>query len=391
MSKDASSQTSKKKPAAELPKGLFRRGNILYTRLADENGKEIWQTTNTSDLTKARQIMSKRRTAIAEGRHMDVKKPEKAVLFHDLCDHWFKHKASKLEMVGAKSMVEIWKTGIGNIPVQQMTASTIQQFLDQRAAMLTKDRTRLGDDKKTSKRVTTRGFGAATQNRHVAMMKSMFNWAIRYERIISNNPALGIKKQQESMGRTRSLTAEEINRLLTDPLSPEYLKNIILASVHTGCRISELTNLRWTEVDLKAGTFTIKKAKAGKGRYVDIDATLLAMMKELPSRFKGGWVFTAPKDDSQPLGNFHNAFNRAVERAGITDFRYHDLRHCFASTLVKHGTDIRTVQELLGHQSLAMTMKYTHVDPERRTQAVRMLDKVFSVGAAEEAVSTGKP
>ena len=112
---------------------------------------------------------------------------------------------------------------------------------------------------------------------------------------------------------------------------------------------------------------------------MDIDNTLLTMLTELPSKAKGAWVFTSPKDEDKKLGNFHNAFNRAVERAGITDFRFHDARHTFASTLVRNGADIRMVQELIGHQSLAMTMKYTHVDPKRRTQAVRMLDKAFAL------------
>lgn len=85
------------------------------------------------------------------------------------------------------------------------------------------------------------------------------------------------------------------------------------------------------------------------------------------------WVFC--KKNGERYGNVRKAFERAKKRARITDFRFHDLRHTFASHLVTAGIDLKTVQELLGHKSFEMTLRYAHLSPEHKKEALDILCK----------------
>ncbi len=96
--------------------------------------------------------------------------------------------------------------------------------------------------------------------------------------------------------------------------------------------------------------------------------TLLAI-----GRADSPWVFC--KKNGERYGNIRKAFEGARKRAGIVDFRFHDLRHTFASHLVMAGVDLRTIQELLGHKSFEMTLRYAHLSPEHKKAALDTLCK----------------
>jgi len=110
-------------------------------------------------------------------------------------------------------------------------------------------------------------------------------------------------------------------------------------------------------------------------RHVPLNDTAVAILRALPSRFQGGYVF--PSATGTPL-NGPNLLNRvflpALRDVGIEDFRWHDLRHTFASRLVMKGVDLRTVQELLGHKTLVMTLRYAHLAPAHLHDSVKVLD-----------------
>ncbi len=368
-----------KESKTAVPRGMHKYSNgIWHTRLFVD-GREVRQSTGTSDRTLAKKILDKRRTAIAERRHMDVKKAEKTTTFHELCNQYTEVRVQHMRTSGAKSMVELWKKGLGNVPVKDMTSATIEKYFNERMI------------KALEKGSKTR-FKASTRNRNIAMLKALFSWGMKQAKLIDHNPLQGVGKLREEGQRTRVLTQDEIGRLMNDPKTPEYLKDLMLTAMHSGLRRSELIALRWDAVDLTNRVITVRMAKSGKGRPVGIDNTLLELLtrlKPLRDAINSPWVFTHERVGKrgqvilkgQPITDFNHAFREAADRAKLTDVRFHDLRHTFASHLTREGVDIRTVQELLGHQSLAMTTRYTHVAPERRTQAVNLLDKALAVPA----------
>ena len=156
---------------------------------------------------------------------------------------------------------------------------------------------------------------------------------------------------------------------------------------HTGMRKENILSLKWTQVDLFRRVITLESTKMNDERLsVPINDTLMEVFKRLAKvrHIKSDYVFFHPnakKKDSK--GTFSGrryyeiktSFKRALERAGIKDFRFHDLRHCFASDLVQRGVDLYVVQALLGHKSERMTKRYAHLAPENLRDAVLKLDE----------------
>ncbi len=344
-------------------RGLFQRGGskIWWTRYAGPNGRIIRESTNTTVKKLAREILSKRKTLVAENRHLDVKKIPKTT-FQELCDLYWEEEGSLRKTKGLASMLKIWKEYFGNPLVSELTAQKIEAFLRQHTKAVKLDG--------MTARVEV---APATKNRHLALLSRMFNKGIERGRVVEN-PAQGVEKYEENNARTRYLSTGEIERLLE--ASSDDFRPVLITALHTGMRRGEILNLQWPDVDLKARVILIRESKSGKQRKIPMDETLYETLSVLPSRFKKGYVFPSPRTGGRRY-DFKKPFRAAVTKAGIEDFRFHDLRHTFGSHLVMNGVDLRTIQELLGHYSVSMTEKYAHLAPDHRTRAVKTLDTAY--------------
>jgi len=149
----------------------------------------------------------------------------------------------------------------------------------------------------------------------------------------------------------------------------DHLTPAVLISINTGMRRGELLALRWTSVDTKGKQLTIEgsTAKSQQTRHIPLNAEALEVLKN--------WKEQAPEGERVIAVDtgFKTAFSALLERAKITGFRWHDLRHHFASRLVQAGVPLNTVRELLGHASLAMTLRYAHLAPDQKREAVAKL------------------
>lgn len=261
------------------------------------------------------------------------------------------------------------------------------------------------------------GTKPATLNRYIAGLKSILSKAVDWE-IIDTHPLTKIKPLKLDSGRkVRYLSDAEENRLrkaLTDretrirtgrtsanqwraerghePLPDlsavalvDHLQPIVLLAMNTGLRRGELFNLRWADVNLPGRMLTIQgeTAKSGQTRHVPLNDEAHDVLTRWKQQAEDAvdddqditdrYVF--PAADGGRLDNIKKAFGKLLADADIERFRFHDLRHDFASKLVMRGCDLNTVRELLGHADLKMTLRYSHLAPEHKAAAVALLNK----------------
>jgi len=212
----------------------------------------------------------------------------------------------------------------------------------------------------------------ASVNRELAFLKRVFKVAIA-DGIAETNPVTKVKFLRERNRRTRFLTEDE-ETSLRKAIGEEHWPPVLVA-LHTGLRQGEEFRLRWDDVDFATNIITVSDGKSGDRRHIPMNDTLRECLAALESRLTSSWVF--PSTTSATALDPKNFLNRvwlpAVKRIQLANFRWHDLRHTFASRLVARGTDILRVKELLGHRTLAMTLRYAHLAPGHLHEAVQRL------------------
>lgn len=309
-------------------------------------------------------LINKRRTEVIQ----KAKLPEKfrtKVTFGSLCDDALEHsKVSNNHKVTHDLKLKIAKLRpvFGNTDVAKIVKQDIVRWLTSEAE--------------------TREWSAATRNRWQAAFSLIFRVGIDNERI-DQNPAARIRRQTENNGRVRFLSTDEETRLRAAILrrNPAQVHALDL-SLHTGIRAGEQLSLTWEQVDFERRILTLYRTKNGDTRHIPLNTRAIAALRAIydtrtdtsiadvfPSRRKQGYALTSAK----------GWFNAAITEAGIEGFTWHCLRHTFASRLVMAGVDLRTIGELLGHRTMAMTMRYSHLAPAHNASAVERLVSVLQI------------
>lgn len=168
------------------------------------------------------------------------------------------------------------------------------------------------------------------------------------------------------------------------------MRPVVLVALNTGLRRGEILQLEWKDVDLDAKWITISGAiaKNGQTRRIPLNAEAAAILqawRQFRSR-RASAARVFPGSDGEGLQRIDKAWRSLIEIAGIENFRFHDLRHHFASRLVQSGIDLNTVRELLGHADITMVLRYAHMSPDRLAMAVERV-----VRAAEPAPDSPAP
>jgi integrase len=223
-------------------------------------------------------------------------------------------------------------------------------------------------------------------NSCMRVLNRIFNMAIEWG-YVEANPVKALKLYKEAKRKVRFLSAEEETILLE--CLPESMKVMFRVDLHTGMRKGEILGLLWENVDLLNKLVVLDKTKSNKIREIpmteEVYGLLLAKYRERkPSR--EDYVF--PSADNKPYKDVA-AFRKAVRLSGIQNFRFHDIRHTFASRLVMAGVDLVTVKELLGHAELSTTMIYAHLAPKHKRAAIAQLETYL--GKEKEGVSESEP
>jgi integrase/recombinase XerD len=234
------------------------------------------------------------------------------------------------------------------------------------------------------------GLKTPTIRRYLASLSSLFSFAARSGWLVQN-PLSQFDKRglPEAMPRTRFLSLAEYRRLLT--CSQAYLRPLIEMAVETGMRAEELFGLRWDQVELDRREIRLVVTKSKRPRVVPLSDRAVAILVA-SSRIAGSpHVFTNPQTGRR-YRNLSHSFRRACSLAGIKDFRWHDLRHTFASWHVQSGTDLYRVSRILGHSTLQMSARYAHLATEHLHQAVRDMATSMATLASDspEGPRTGR-
>lgn len=251
------------------------------------------------------------------------------------------------------------------------------------------------------------GISNATLNRDIGTLKSLMTKATEWG-FIKENPLKNLKLLKiDRAPKVRYLSTDEETRLRQALLEREaqlkqkrksanqwrkdrsysllpefdenehcdYLLPMVLLSINTGLRQGELFNLTWEMVDISERSIIIsgRITKNNSSRYIPLNEEAFKIIKRLYEKnaFKGGLVFSSK--NNLPFNNIKRSWSSVLKKAQITQFRWHDLRHHFASKLVMAGVDLNTTRELLGHSDIKMTLRYAHLAPEFKINAVKKI------------------
>ena len=213
----------------------------------------------------------------------------------------------------------------------------------------------------------------ATANRLLALIRAILRRSALDWAWIDKPPV--IKLYREARRRVRYLSAEQANLLIQE--LPEHLADIVRFSLATGLRRSNVTKLEWSQVDMQRNVAWIHgdQAKAGKPIHVTLNATAIAVLtKQIGKNPKSVFSYKG-----RPIIQVNTkAWYKALKRAGIEDFRWHDLRHTWASWLTQNGVPLNVIQEMGAWESAEMVRRYAHLAPEQFAQHARIVDNVLN-------------
>ncbi|MFT5438318.1 MAG: integrase [Alphaproteobacteria bacterium] len=185
------------------------------------------------------------------------------------------------------------------------------------------------------------------------------------------------RMQTERATANKWRTARGVSLLpdLTKVHYADYLKPMVLLSLNTGLRRGELFNLHWADINFLQKVLTVRGdgAKTGRTRHIPLNQTAMEVLTSWREQFDGrvGLVFIGKTGGR--FDNVNKSWRKVLRQADIQSLRWHDLRHTFASWLVMKSVDLNTVRELLGHSDLKMTLRYAHLAPEHKAEAVSRL------------------
>ena len=351
-------------------RGLFRRpdSKFWWIQFATDEGK-VRESTGTASKKLAIQILSKRRTEVAEGRFLDKKRQPRSTL-GELVNWYLKRpNCGVRDKFTSRPILDYFGAH------KRFSDIKAKDLLDYRQFRLTQQR-RQGD----------RLISQASVNRELAFISAIANVSINAG-LIAENPARGIKKFPERK-RTRILTREETERLLAAcKEGPEYLYPLVFCAITTGSRKGSLLELKWDDLDFRLSLLTLRKTKGGYERRIPLSRQTVDVLKNIPRRSE--YVFTST--NGSPVKDVRMAFTNALKRANVKGMVFHSLRHCFGSMLAEQGIDAITIKSLLGHRTLDMSLIYTHISDVRLKNAVDLLPNLSARDAASEEHGTTRP
>jgi integrase len=324
-------------------------------------------------LTDAKRWAQQTEAAIREGRHFKTAEAKKHTL-GELIDRYTRDVLVRnpKSAEDRKHHLQWWKEAIGAYALADITPALLGECRD---------------------RLLSEGRANATVAKYLAVLSHAFSVAVGEWGWLEVSPVGKVKKPSLPRGRVRFLSDDERARLLSacrESANPFLYPAVVLA-LSTGMRQGEIMGLYWRDpknppqdrawgvVDAPAGRIVLHLTKNGERRVVPLVGHALEQVRELAKvrRLDTDLLFPGKVDPSEPI-DLRQPWEKALERAEIHDFRFHDLRHSAASYLAMNGASLAEIAETLGHKTLQMVKRYSHLSEAHTASVVeRMNAKIF--------------
>lgn len=352
---------------------VFKRGNMWGIDFT-AHGKRIREIV-APNKAMAEIALKKKLVMIVENKFLDIKNQPK-IRLNELADKYIEFYLKpnrptwwKSEKHNIRHLLEFF----GNIYLREITPMKIEEFRQDRLKQVSRCRVN------KNPAVQLKYISKASVNKNVGCLRAMLNKAIEWGFLVGKNPAAGIKFYKVDNKRLRFLEKEDIKRLLG--FCQGHLKDLVEFAINTGMRKGEIFNLKWHDVDYASGMIHILITKNGEKREIPMNESIKNILFRVKKHPDSPYVFAS--HTGKAFIDVKKSFNNALAKAGIKDFRWHDLRHTAASHLVMGGVDLNTVREILGHKSLALTLRYAHLSCDHKKRALKALDGLCGTNVAQ--------
>lgn len=362
------------------------RGDTWHCDFVAPDGSRVRRSLETSDKREAQELHDRLKSEAWRVKQLG-EAPRK--LFKEACIRWLREKEDKKSIDDDKSIITFWMQFFGETMLSDITTQKIMEAVDGMENRRHRLNWEMSRDRclRLSKpvpeyipKLATKG----TRTRHLAILRAILNMAVGWQWL---DKAPKISTPRIKNGRIRWLTEEESKRLFAE-IAPHFFP-VVMFAITTGLRRSNVTDLEWSQVDLDKRMAWIHpdETKAGNAIGVPLNETACGILRKQQGLHKR-WVFvhTTPgyrSDGSKTAAvrkmrtDSNKAWNGALKRAGISNFRFHDLRHTWASWLVQSGVSLLALKEMGGWETLEMVQRYAHLSTGHLTEHASKIDAII--------------
>lgn len=318
-------------------------------------------------LTDAKRWAQQTEAAIREGRHFKTSEAKRRTL-GEMIDRYIQEVIPSKPKNQRNRILQLswWKTELGQYSLADVSPALIAENRD-----------------KLARCATSRGNSRSpsTVVRYMAALSHAYTIAVKEWGWLDDSPMRKVTKPKEPRGRVRFLSDEERNQLLRacKESSSPYLYPITVLALSTGGRRMEVIGLRWADIDFTRCVITLHETKNGERRILPLAGHALELIKTLRQTNLDS-IFVFPSKNAKAPIDIRTPWESALKRAGIVDFKFHDLRHSCASYLAMNGASLAEIAEILGHKTLQMVKRYAHLSDSHTSKVVASMNtKIFGV------------
>ena len=356
-----------------MNRGVYFRNGIAYIRFKDQNGKIARESTEQRSRKFALDLLAKRKTEVAEGRHFPTRQFDR-VMFDELFDDWWEKHGKQTRSRFNYHLPRVRERFAGK-RARDIQSDHVEAFLED---------------------LEREQLAASTINKYRTILCSTFNFAVQREKF-DRNPVSVVPQRKEPPGRDRFLPPEDFRKLIDECRAEPALYAFVWLAATTGARKGEILPRKWTEMEMEGSAphLYVPRSKNGRPKRLPLAEEAIRALKNLPSYGSDEYVFPADRANVRFKGtkeyawDMRKPFQAACERAGIKNLRIHDLRHMATTILFLRGIPEAIIRKLTGHRSRELE-RYEHLSPGLKRQTVELIAKVLTDTATDTVNSEGE-